>query len=418
MDIFRGKSVRLGGVVLLVAFGLSARGWTRPGFVMSQRMYAAPGVECNVYYDGALDSVVPWRYAYEVECQVGRCERFRWCWTPTVEDGGKRFPLTLRAMDDDGIVAETTVTVCVARAVSPTDARAVTLATLGASVSNSGYPQRVMKLMRENGYPNYTPVGSHGGFGKPVQPRGIAYDGYGGFRWGDFLRRWWARETDLPQEQIKAEEEALRLGHREFRIDSENYRLKSPLLHVGASGRPELDLHGWFARINGGRAPDVIAIVLAGNDVFRARPNTLGEILDSTFADAANLLTVLRQAAPKAHIAVGLFPLCADQDAFAENYKCLQSAAQYRRNVFAYNRRVLDFVPIRDDGNMSIIPMNCAIDTVNSFPRKEVAVHADSDEKTFRACNALHPLPCGGEQLGDAFYAWLANLLDERGMDE
>lgn len=405
----------LSRVVLSVSvLGMVANGWSKPAFVMSRHVYAAPGVECNVYYDGALDSVTPWRYAYEVECESGRCERFRWCWTPTAEDGGKRMPLTLRAMDDDGIVAETTVTVCVARAVSQPDTRILTLATLGASVSNSGYPQRVMKLMRENGYPNYTPVGSHAGFGKPVVPGGIAYDGYGGFRWGDFLRRWWARETDLPQEQIKAEEEALRLGHREFRIDSENYRLKSPLLHVGASGRPELDLAGWLERINGGKDPDVVAVVLAGNDVFRARPSTLDSILDETFADVTKLLTVLRQTMPKTHIAVGLFPLCADQDAFAENYKCLQSAAQYRRNVFAYNRRVLDFALIRNDGNMSIIPMNCAIDTVNSFPKKEVRVHADSEQNTLRSCNALHPLPCGGEQLGDAFYAWLANYLDKR----
>lgn len=385
----------------------------KPAFVMPKRLYAAPGVECNVYFDGALDTVTPWRYAYEAECKVGRCERFRWCWKPLREDAGKIVPLTLRALDDDGVVAETSLCVQVVRLPVTASDRTITLALLGASISNSGYPQRVMKLMRENGYPNYTPVGSHSGRGKPVEPRGIAYDGYGGFRWGDFLRRWWARESDLPQEQLKAEEEALQAGDKCFKILPESYRLKSPLLHVGDTGRPELDLQGWFDRINGGTPPDIITVVLAANDVFHSRPSDVSKRLDETFADAMSLLTALRKAAPKAHIGVGLFPPCSDQDAFAENYGCLQSAAQYRRNVFAYNRRMIELDLIRRDGNMSLIPLNCALDTVNSFPRKTVLAHANSTESVLRTMNALHPLPCGGEQLGDAFFAWLANRVEK-----
>ena len=402
-------------VVVCVSLVAVSPAVARPGFILPDVLFAAPGVECNVYYDGAFETVTPWCYAYEAECSVGRCECRRWHWTPAAEDAGRSVPLVLRALDDDGTVAERSVTVRVARLPKAPDLRRITLAMLGASISNSGYPQRVMKLMRENGYPNYTPVGSHAGYGKPVVPGGIAYDGYGGFKWGDFLRRWWARECELPQEQMKAEEEALRLGQREFVVQQgDAYRLKSPLLRVGASGRPELDLQGWFDRINCGNPPDVITVVLAANDVFGARPTTLQGILDKTFVDVEKLLSVLRTAAPKAHIGVGLFPLASDQDAFAENYGCLQSAAQYRRNVFAYNRRMLGFDLIRRDGNMSLIPMSCSLDTVNSFPRKHVPAHVDTTEMVERTVNALHPLPSGGDQLGDAVYAWLVNILEER----
>ena len=406
------KSMSRLAVVVCVSLVTASPALAWPEFVLPDVLFAAPGVECNVYYDGAFETVTPWRYAYEAECPVGWCERFRWHWTPAAEDAGRSVPLVLRALDDDGTVAEKSVTVRVARLPKAPDTRRITLAMLGASISNSGYPQRVMKLMRENGYPNYTPVGSHAGGGKPVVPGGIAYDGYGGFQWGDFLRRWWARECELPQEQMKAEEEALRLGQREFVIQQgDAYRLKSPLLRVGASGRPELDLQGWLDRINGGKPPDVITVALFGNDMFKARPGTLQAHLDRTFADVEKLLSVLRAAAPKAHIGIGLGVAAADQDAFAKNYGCLQSAAQYRRNIFAFNRRMMAFDFIRRDGNMSLIPMNAAIDTVSSFPRAEVAAHADTTQTVWRTSNALHPLRCGGDQLGDAIFAWLADVL-------
>ena len=45
-----------------------------------------------------------------------------------------------------------------------------------------------------------------------------------------------------------------------------------------------------------------------------------------------------------------------------------------------------------------LVPLHHAIVPISGYPKN----------------NALHPLASGGAQLGDAIYAWLANLMAEK----
>ena len=58
-------------VIALASAASAAEAPKRPAFVLPETLYAAPGLECNVYFAGALDSVRPERYAFEVRSAVG-----------------------------------------------------------------------------------------------------------------------------------------------------------------------------------------------------------------------------------------------------------------------------------------------------------------------------------------------------------
>jgi hypothetical protein len=52
----------------------------------------------------------------------------------------------------------------------------------------------------------------------------------------------------------------------------------------------------------------------------------------------------------------------------------------------------------RHDPLLMLVPLHHAIVPISGYPKN----------------NALHPLASGGAQLGDAIYAWLANLMAEK----
>ena len=45
-------------------------------------IYAAPDIECNVYYGSSFDSDSPNAYTFEVQAKVGCCQNERLTWTP------------------------------------------------------------------------------------------------------------------------------------------------------------------------------------------------------------------------------------------------------------------------------------------------------------------------------------------------
>ena len=178
----------------------------------------------------------------------------RWFWTPADEDAGRSFELELRLFNDYGLVLSGKCQVAVAaKAAHPR--RKFTLALLADSGVNCEYPARLLEVMREQGFTNYTPVGSHAGGGRPVVPGGVAHDGYGGFAWASFLSRCSYSVEELPEAQNKAEEEQMRaLGVHDL-PKSQAYRLRSPLLRL-ENGKPVPDIPAWLQKINKGKAPD------------------------------------------------------------------------------------------------------------------------------------------------------------------
>ena len=57
---------------------------------MPETLYAAPGVECKVFFAKMFESVKYSNYAFEAISEKGNFWEDRWCWTPKDEDAGRR----------------------------------------------------------------------------------------------------------------------------------------------------------------------------------------------------------------------------------------------------------------------------------------------------------------------------------------
>ena len=400
----------IGGCCVCATKKLSS---TPPGLrlTLPEVIYAVPGIESNIYFENVIDSATFNAYAIEVKCAKGSHGNLRWFWTPGKEDAGKSFDLELRLFNDYGRVATARCKVVVAK--EPADyKKKITLSLLADSGVNCRYPSHLLKVMRDAGFVNYTPVGKNGGSGRKPVPGGIAHDGYGGYSWGCFLERWLYSAEELPQAQNEAEREQMRaLGVRNL-PKSQAYRLRSPLLKI-VNGKKVLDIPGWLNEINNGKAPDFIVIQLGGNDMFGAMEHQREQRLANTMKNARKLLAVLRKHAPDSIIGVTTGVCGCDQDGFGANYQCLQSMYQYRRNIQSYNLAIAKLVKELKDPKISLIPLNQCIDPDNSYLWGSYPIHARHQKKVVRDRNALHPSIIGGYQLGDAIYCWLRKQIEK-----
>ena len=387
----------------------------RPEFVLPDTLYAAPGIECNVYFASALDSVRPCQYAFEVRSAVGRCENERWTWTPKSGDAGRREQVVFNAWSDSGLACCRTVAVEVASAKAD-PSRRVTSALLSASSTNSRYQDRLLAAVRDAGWSGYTPVGSRSGSSAEVvgvKREGEApHDGYGGYTPESFLSTYAFSVDELDNFQSEAEREQLKSFGVKLAPGQEWRKglLKSPLVRI-RDGRKVVDVQAWFDRINDGKAPDFVFIYLGGNGTCTQRDETIVEHCDNVqVASMRKLVAHLRSAAPEAKICIGTYAIGADQDAFGKNYGCLISAVQCHKNIHYLNRRWMDLVKeLNDagDSNVFLVPVCQAISPDLGYPVEEVRPFAHSSERVKRRCNGLHATLEGGRQIGDAFAAWL-----------
>ncbi len=398
----------------------------RPEFVMYDKLYAAPGVECNVYFASALDSVRPEIYAFEVRARVGQCENERWTWTPKPEDAGRRESIVLNAWSDEGLACSRTVTVHVASA-KANPSRRVTCALLGDSLTNSRYQDRILNVVREAGWSGYTPVGSRSGYSAEkvgVKREGeAAHDGYGGYTPNAFLTQYKLSVEELDNIQSEQEREQLK-GFGVKLGPGPGWRkdlLKSPLVRI-RDGKKVVDVQGWFDRINGGAPPDYILIYLGVNGTCGQRDANLAEYCEkSQVAPMRDLVKTLRTAAPAARICLGTCAIGTDQDAFGKGYGCSISAVQCHKNMHYLNKCWMALVKEFNDAgdvNVFIVPVGHAIDPIRGYPAQEVKPFVHSNEKIMRKNNAVHPTQEGGKQLGDAFAAWLLYNLSELDVHE
>ena len=386
----------------------------RPEFVMPDEVYAAPGVECNVYFHCVLDSVQPMRYAFEARCRVGTCENERWTWTPKAEDAGKSERLVLNAWSDDGLVCCRTVMVQVASAKAD-PSRRVTCAILGDSLTNSRFQDRIMAVVREAGWSGYTPVGlrpseidlKHG-----ASPDAARHDGYGGYSPEAFLSRYAFSEDELENAKDDAEREQMRRFVVRPRKGAPVRKalLKSPIVRF-SNGEKTVDVQAWLDRVNGGEAPDFVLIELGTNGPGGKSDDEIAAYCESSqVAPMRRLVKLIRAAAPRAKIAIATCTVGTMQDAFGKNYGSGMSSVQFRKNMHFLTRRWMALVKEFNDAgdaNVFIAPFGQAINPVYGYPRQSAGAFAHSKAPVQRAANAVHPTVEGGMQLGDALAAWL-----------
>jgi len=402
--------------VMVATVGLTAV--SKPTFFLPERVYAAPGLECNIYYSNIFDTAVPHKYVYQSYCTRGRSEVRRWCYTPKAEDAGKEFRLIINAWDDEGVVAAVTTTVQVASAPVPEQAgRRITLSLLADSLVNCYYQDWIEKDMRAGGFPSFTMVGSH-----QNGPGGAMHDGYGGFAFDTFFDRYVFSEDEVEHAQDESERAQMRaLGVPEKIIYSwQRELLRSPFLRL-ENGKKVIDLPRWLGKINGGKAPDVVVVELGGNSVhgldahgqtaeppkYRTEEELRLHMREHVIPRLEHFVARLRQDMPDALYVVPTVPHGCSQDGFAENYGSTWSEAYHRKINFALNREFDRYLKQRNDPKLVFVAWGHAVDPEDGFIRQEQPVSARSEKKILRDANAFHPSHIGGAQLGDAFAAYL-----------
>lgn len=361
-------------------------------FFLPEKLYAVPGIECNIYFRNIFLTVNPANYVFDVTGKIGRNDVKRWRFTPTAADAGKTYPLSVKVYGQKGLVAEGKTTVCVAPAEAGKD-KPVSILVVGDSLTNATiYPTRLHTLCKQPGNPKLTMIGSHCGSGRTPVPGGVAHEGYGGWTWQAFLTRW-PDEAKL-QKMTPARQ---------------NYARNKFL--VMKDGKRVFDLANYLKKYNNGKTPDVVTFQLGVNDVFGADENNLQQRIKTILDNADKLIAEFRKVAPDALIGVGYVTPGAGQDAFGANYKCGQTAWGYHRNHFRLNQAMAAHFAKYKDAKLVMIPSNVGLDTENNFPVRKEPVNDGNKTLVSRQCNGVHPAPAGYNQIGDTFYAWLKNQL-------
>ena len=375
-----------------------------PVIRLPKELYAAPGLECNVYFGNVLFSVTPWCYAMQGESPVGRSERERWTFLPTEADAGKRYPLVINAWTDDGLAASATTVVRVASSVRKGSDR-IAVALFGDSLTNCRWQDRVYEVMRMRGLNGYSPVGA-----RRSENPDVMYDGYGGFTFETFLERYGFAEDEISSVQDKAEREQMLALGTPKKMANERQRdlLKSPILRF-ENGKKILDVRGWMERVNGGTEPDVILILLGVNGIFHLK-GEVGElrkwIRENRMPQAQRFLDALRKEMPHAQYCF-LDPITGcSQDGFAANYGAGCNKVQYMKIVLAFDLELDDFVMRQNDGKIRMVPFAYGIDPVHGYLEREVPANAHCDVLVRRQDNAIHCSTSGGKQLGDVVASW------------
>ncbi len=352
-----------------VTWGDAVAGGQRRGQRPAEtQLYATAGSEFNLYFDN-LDW--PGAVRYQMDAPGGRLEDDRWTYVPEKAD---RIRLTVRGFDAAGRqIREDRFMLNVAP--GRMQPRRISMLFVGDSLTDqSVYPGHVVGRLASAGV-TADSVGSHCGGGRKPDGRATPHEGRGGWKYGDYLTRW---------------------------TDGSDYRARSPFL----AGPGRMDIPGYFARYNHGKAPDVILIFLGGNDVANLKEHNRRAGVAQAVDNAEKLVQAFIDASPGSRVGLALLPPSAPkQEAFGRNYGMMID-----RDTFVKNRRELLsglLSRFAGRGDVSIVPTHLSLDCARHYPQADEPASAGSSVKVRRYTNALHPTPDGYRQIGDVIANWI-----------
>ena len=360
--------------------------------LLPDKIYAAPGIECNIYFDNIVTVINSSAYAYEVNCGAGRNDAARWRFTPGEDEAGKEYDWTVRIYDGNGLVAEGRTVICVAPELKAK--KSLSLLLLGASqTAAAGYPEHLLELMRKVPQIDFRMVGTNSGnYRKPV-PGGVAHEGYGGWGWNSFFLR------------LKKEESDANDG-----LDPSRPWITYSRFMFQQNGSWKFDFQEYCRQYNGGKYPDTVIIMLGINNIFLCKSD---REVDRTWKNdiypyMRRMVDAFRKTAPQVHIAFSTLTPGASQDAFGKSYQCRQTRWRWRLNLDRYHRKLFRAVKELRDG---LVPVYASIDGEHGFPTVTETVSQRSSEPCQRQSNAMHPSPAGYAQIGDVMYCYLRHEL-------
>ena len=115
---------------------------------LPDKIYAVPGVECNVYFRNIFFAVNHGNFVFDADCPAGRQEKNRWVFTPASSDENKRFPLTIKVYDEKGLVAQGSTTVFVSPADAGTGKKVSILVVVDSLTNATEYARQLLALCR------------------------------------------------------------------------------------------------------------------------------------------------------------------------------------------------------------------------------------------------------------------------------
>lgn len=353
----------LGGPLIAQAAEYHDEGLVPPG-----KVWAAPKIECNIYFSNLLlprSEVLSW----DVTCAKGKQMQVRWTFTPEPADKGA-FPLELVGFNsEEKKVTSGKTTVLVARENAGVG-RNIRLLIIGDSLTASGlYTRELLRLFDGPNEPKLTLLGTQG-------EESNRHEGYPGWTWRRFLH---------PGPVNGAQ---------------------SPFLFDG-----KLDFSEYIRTHCEGNPPEFILVFLGTNDVFGLTDANRAATISKVLADAENMLGLIRSGAENAKVGL-VFPLPpASQDAFGMNYACGETRRDFFRSVKQYASEMQRRFGGREEEGIYIVPAYLGFDSEQGYPTELQPAHAHSDTRIVRQSNAVHPSVPGYRQVADVIYSWIKNML-------
>jgi len=263
--------------------------------------------------------------------------------------------------------------------------KAITALIIGDSLTHASvYPEELLTLCKAPGNPQLTLIGTHHLEGTSPENR---HEGYGGWTAARFATFFDPKATAPGQ--------------------------SSPFIYA-EGGQPKLDFQRYVNENAGGKAPDIITIMLGCNDNFGATDETIEKSIDSFVANLDVLLNEFRAVGPQTKIGIVLLPPpAASQDAFgaAGNYNCGQTRWQYRRNEQRVVERTIATYGGREAEGIYLIPDHVNVDAVHCYPTTTGPANSRTAEKVSRQANGVHPSAEGYRQVADSIYYWMKGVL-------
>lgn len=357
-------------------------------------IHALEGLETNLYFDNAFLLADPRRVLPDITCSQGSQQNERWTWTPKAEDAGDH-PLLLELRNEENRVVSRAATVVrvIPRKVDAPLSGEKSLLIIGDSLTAASvYPDQILKLALEDGYPLRL-IGTRGPGveeGKPPGP--VRHEGYGGWTAERFATHYTGKARGGPRAECG-----------------------SPFLYrdrpEDPDEKPILDFARYCAEFNGGTGPDFVTILLGCNDTFGATDETIEESIGRFLKHTETLVAMIHGVRPETKIGLLLpMPPAATQDAFGANYGSGQTRWQYLRNRHRVVERMTETFRGREKNGIHLVAAHLNLDPVHGFPSVKVPAHSKTAATIERQSNGVHPSESGYRQIGDAVYAWLRSF--------
>lgn len=338
-------------------------------------VYATPEVSMSIYHDNIVLTETPENYRFEFNCKLGTNEARRWTVMPTDRDVGDH-PLAITIKDASGKILEKGQ---ITLHVSPRQAgegKSLRLLVIGDSLTNATvYPNEIASLLTRPGNPKWTMLGTH----KPASAKpGVVHEGYGGWKWSDFLIKFTAPTPGVTAGPLAR-------------------KATSPFVFPAADGKTGVfDLNRYFKEHCDNQPPDIVTFLLGINDCFAADPNNPDAKINEVLDNADKLLAEFHKAAPKAILAVGLTtPPNSRQEGFTANYKDKYPRWGWKRIQHRLVQLMLKRLSNRESEGIHLVPTELNIDPVDGYPNN----------------NGVHPNAAGYAQIGASFYSWMKSSL-------